>query len=38
VPLKYDTDFHFLTWTADGRIVGAGLGMQAALWKFEKAK
>lgn len=38
VPLKYDTDFHYLTWTADGRIVGAGLGMQAALWKFERKK
>ena len=38
VPLKYDTDFHGLAWTADGHIVGTGLGMQAALWKFERGK
>jgi len=38
VTLKYDTDFHFLTWAANGEIVGTGLGMQSALWKFEKAK
>ncbi|HEX5070781.1 MAG TPA: protein kinase [Vicinamibacterales bacterium] len=38
VPLKYDTDFHSLTWSADGRLVGAGLGLQGALWKFERVR
>ncbi len=36
VPVKYDTDFHYLTWEPDGRILAGGLGMHAALWKFER--
>ena len=36
VPLQYDTDFHFTTWGADGRIIGGGLGTRAGLWKFER--
>ena len=36
VPLDYDTDFHFASWSPAGRIIGVGLGMEAGLWKFEK--
>jgi len=31
------TDFHYTTWSADGRILGTALGMESSLWKFEKA-
>ena len=36
VPIDYETDFHFLTWSSDGRIVGSALGNQTKMWKFEK--
>ena len=36
VPVDYDTDFHFASWSPAGRIIGTGLGMQAGLWRFEK--
>jgi len=38
IPLKYATDFHALAWTHDGRVLGTGLGLQSALWKFEQMK
>src|SRR5688500_536430 len=28
------TDFHWMTWAADGSILGSGMGIQSALWKF----
>ncbi|CAN5685204.1 hypothetical protein BH24ACI5_BH24ACI5_20090 [soil metagenome] len=28
------TDFHFVTWAADGSILGSGMALQATLWHF----
>jgi hypothetical protein len=36
VPVDYFTDFHYASWAHDGRVLGTGVGLQAALWKFEK--
>jgi eukaryotic-like serine/threonine-protein kinase len=30
------TDFHWMTWTADGSILGSGMGIQSSLWKFTR--
>jgi hypothetical protein len=30
----YPTDFHFVTWTADGRVLASGMGVRSVLWKF----
>jgi hypothetical protein len=34
VSVDYFTDFHYATWTSDGRILGSGIGARSALWKF----
>jgi hypothetical protein len=36
--VNYVTDFHFATWAADGSVIGAGSGVQSALWKFAPEK
>ena len=36
VPLDYDTDFHYVGWSPDGKILGSALGFQGKLWKFER--
>jgi hypothetical protein len=36
VKINYQTDFHYATWTPDGKVLGTGFGVGAALWKFEK--
>jgi hypothetical protein len=30
------TDFHWITWAADGSILGSGLGNRSALWRFTR--
>ena len=30
------TDFHWMTWAADGSVLGSGMGIQSALWKFTR--
>lgn len=30
------TDFHWITWAADGSILGSGMGIRSALWKFTR--
>jgi hypothetical protein len=30
------TDFHWITWAADGSILGSGLGVRSALWRFTR--
>jgi hypothetical protein len=34
VPIDYPTDYHFVTWTSDGRIVATGSTIQTGFWKF----
>jgi serine/threonine protein kinase len=36
VKINHFTDFHFASWTADGKVLGGGSGVRSALWKFEK--
>ena len=36
IPVNANVDFHFVTWTPDGQILGTALGLQTMLWKFEK--
>ena len=36
VNVRPDLDFHYTAWTPDGRIVGFGMGTNAALWKFSR--
>ncbi len=38
IAVDYSTDFHGLTWTADGNVLGTGIGVQSALWRFAPAK
>jgi hypothetical protein len=30
------TDFHWITWAADGSILGSGMSIQSSLWKFTR--
>jgi hypothetical protein len=30
------TDFHWMTWAADGSVLGSGMAIQSALWKFTR--
>ena len=35
VPMPSGTDFHYASWSPDGRVIGSGLGMLTALWRFD---
>ncbi|HUF23498.1 MAG TPA: protein kinase [Vicinamibacterales bacterium] len=30
------TDFHWITWAADGSVLGSGMAIRSALWKFTR--
>jgi hypothetical protein len=32
------TDFQYITWTADGKLLGTGAGLTSALWRFDWKK
>ncbi|HEV2423241.1 MAG TPA: protein kinase [Terriglobia bacterium] len=34
IPLDYTNDFHYMTWTPDGRIMALTLDWRATIWKF----
>ena len=34
IPLDYINDFHHMTWTPDGRIMGMAADWRATIWKF----
>jgi hypothetical protein len=36
VEVDNPTDFHWITWAADGSILGSGMGVQSTLWKFTR--
>ena len=38
IGVNYFTDFHGVTWAADGRVIGTGIGVQSALWRFTPVK
>lgn len=34
--LDSPTDFHWVTWASDGSVLGSGMAIQSALWKFTR--
>ena len=34
IPLDYNTDFHRMIWTPDGKIMAVGADYRATIWKF----
>jgi hypothetical protein len=38
VPIKYETDFHLATWSADGRVLAMGLGVRSTLWRYQPSR
>ena len=36
VPLEYVSDFHHMSWTADGKVMAAALAWRSNLWKFTR--
>ena len=38
IPLDYTTDFHHLSWTADGKVLAFAMGFRSSMWKFTPEK
>jgi len=38
IPLDYTNDFHYMSWTSDGRIVAFAMGWRSSMWKFQPEK
>ncbi|PYV16293.1 MAG: hypothetical protein DMG07_08125 [Acidobacteria bacterium] len=34
IPVRYQTDFHYAAWGAEGEVIALGVGMRSSLWRF----
>ena len=38
IPLDYNNDFHYMSWSSDGSIVAFAMGWRSSMWKFKPEK